>query len=504
MKKNLFYFLLFCSFSIFAQQKSLYDDTKVSSVFILMNTDSLAKLLKPENKESNHYYSVRFIFDDGIKKDTVKKVGFRLRGNTSRASAKKSFKVSFNTFDDTLKYQGVKKLNLNGSHNDPTMIREKLYYDIWNKAENPRRRVNLVRLYINKEYMGVYTNIEEIDKEWLGDVYKEKKGNLYKCTYPADLAYISDNQSSYKNIKNNPITRAYDLVTNEITDDYSDLVTLIKTINSTVDANYPAKVKAILNVESVLKSYAIEVTLGHWDNYGYNKNNYYLYNNLKTKKFEFISYDADNTMGVDWLGQDWAVRNIYKWLPTSVNEKRPLISKLMEVPEFKAQYSTFINDLTKKIIRPDSIFPRIDYLHDLIKTAAYEDKYKGLDYKYTNTSWEDGFTKKVDGHTPYGVKPFFGKRYTSTVAQVVVVQTIDNQEDVKINVFPNPTNQFLFIENESGQNIQILEILSLSGQLLSKKISDNQIDVAELNAGFYFLKMKLENGRVVQRSFVKI
>ena len=62
--------------------------------------------------------------------DNFDQVGFRLRGNTSRYAQKKSFKVSMNTFSN-LKFLGLEKLNLNGEHNDPSIIRSKLCWDIF-------------------------------------------------------------------------------------------------------------------------------------------------------------------------------------------------------------------------------------------------------------------------------------------------------------------------------------------------------------------------------------
>ena len=498
MKKIPFFAFLLLNTSIFAQNNTLYNDTKVPSIFITLAQDSLNLLLQIGNEESNHYFPATFIFDTGTKKDTVKKVGLRLRGNTSRTSAKKSFKVSFNQFDNTQRYQGVKKLNLNGQHNDPTMIREKLFYDIWKKAGNPERRANFVRLYINKEYKGAYTNIEEIDTDWLKRTYGENKGNLYKCTYPADLAYLGDNQNTYKKIENNPTTRAYDLSTNETADDYSDLVNLTKQLNQPIDNQFVTNIEKILNVESVIKAFALDVALGNWDDYAYNKNNYFIYHNQTTKKFEFITYDTDNSIGVDWVGKDWTTRDCYKWLPTEGSEKRPLVSKLLQVPAYKNMYSEYLNQVTKNITRPDSIFPRVDVLRNIIKTAALADTYKSKDWGYTNTSWEDGFTKTIDKHTPYGIKPFFTKRYNSTIAQVIV-PTIDNQEVTNIFIYPNPVSQTLYLDFLEESKIQKGDILDFSGKvILHFESNEKIIDVSNLPNGMYVLKIGNWVGKFVK------
>ena len=43
----------------------------------------------------------------------------------------KSFKVSFNTFTQGASWNGLEKLNLNGNHNDPSMLRARM---VWNSC----------------------------------------------------------------------------------------------------------------------------------------------------------------------------------------------------------------------------------------------------------------------------------------------------------------------------------------------------------------------------------
>jgi len=154
----------------YSQNNTLFDDSRVSSVYIDISVDSLAVIMT--DVLSDHYFKAQFIFDDGQGNDTLQDVGFRLRGNTSRYAQKKSFKISFNEYVSGRKYQGVKKINLNAQHNDPSMIREKLFYDLWEKAGMKERRTNFVKLYINQVYYGLYTNLEEMEKEWLTNVYE--------------------------------------------------------------------------------------------------------------------------------------------------------------------------------------------------------------------------------------------------------------------------------------------------------------------------------------------
>ena len=121
-------------------------------------------------------------FESAGSTDTVSNIGFRLRGNTSRAADKKSFKISFNTFNPGGSWEGIEKMNLNGEHNDPSVIRARLIWEGMRDAGLPVSRSNHVNLFVNGVYHGLYYNLEHIDEEWLEKRFVQDHGNLWKCT----------------------------------------------------------------------------------------------------------------------------------------------------------------------------------------------------------------------------------------------------------------------------------------------------------------------------------
>ncbi len=386
----------------------LFDDTHVSDIFIHIDPDSLSEMYA--NEESAYEYTALFIFDDGVAADTVQHIGFRLRGNTSLSSEKKSFKISFNTYERGRKYEGVEKLNLLGMHNDPTMVREKLYFDTYNAMGMPQRRSNFVKVYINGDYYGLYTNMEEVDEVFIQQRFGDNSGNLYKCTWPAPLDYRGENPSAYMN-------QGYELQTNEAQNDWSDLIELVKVIDNSSDEEFICNLEEIFNVQQYLWIYALDISAGHWDNYAGNINNYYLYHNRFTGKFEFLSFDCDNTFGVDWLGIDWAEQNIYDW-PTGDYDV-PLATRILEVPAYRNQFSTYLKIIRERYLHPDTVEQKILAWRDMIADAAAEDLYRTYDWGYTFDDFWNGFnTNAIDGHTPYGIINFIEKRITYTLDQL--------------------------------------------------------------------------------------
>jgi spore coat protein CotH len=423
--------IILCFLSVNVRAQSTYnpmwDSSSVNSIYITISPDSLAAIYA--NVTSNHQYPAQFVYDNGITEDTLQNIGFRLRGNTSRYSAKKSFKINFSHFVNGRTYDGEEELNLNGSHNDPTMVREKLFYDLWNGMGMPARKTAFVNLYINGNYYGLYTNLEEYDEIFLQNRFGNSSGNLYKCTYPASLDYLGTDQQSYKNIVSSAATggRAYELETNTDADDYSDFVHLVTVINETAIDDLPCELEKIFDVDSYLRAYALDVSSGNWDDYSFNQNNYYLYHNPATGKFIFLAYDCDNTFGVDFVGVDWGTRNIYSWFDSSY----PLTARIMQVPEYKDRFSYYLNQLLNDVLLPAKMDPHIDSMKTLIAPFALLDSFRTLDYGYTYADFLNGFnTNNIDSHTPYGVENFVGTRDTNSLSQLTlnnIAPIVNNQ-----------------------------------------------------------------------------
>jgi len=396
----------------------IYDDTTVGEAKIIIDPAYLDFILDAANAESDSLFHATFIYKNAvIAGDTVFNVGFRLRGNTSRHSSKKSFKVDINHFVPGRQFYDVEKLNFNGEHNDPSIIRSKLCWDLFSKVGVPGSRANFVRLFINDEYRGLYVNVEHIDDEFVQKRFGSENGNLYKCLYPADLVYLGPDQEPYQ--REHWGRKAYDLKTNKSANDYSDLIHFIDVLNNTPATDFKQEIEKVFHVDNFLKWLAINVLVGSWDDYWYLKNNYYLYHNPATDKFEFIPYDYDNTYGVDWVGGDWGRRNIYNWGHPS--ESRPLVTRILKVPEYKNRYTKYLSDFMDNEFAFENQEPRIDQLKAMITPAAEADFYRSLDWDFSIDDFHRSFIDSVatvGHHVPYGIKPYIQTRIASARAQL--------------------------------------------------------------------------------------
>ena len=226
-------------------------------------------------------------------------------------------------------------MNINGEHNDPSITLTKLCFDMLDYLEVPASRTNHIKLFINGAYFGLYVNVEHYDEEFTQSRF-DGQGNLYKCTYGADLSYKGTNPSAY-------MLACYELRNANSPTAYQDLAHFIDVLNNTSSADFECELEHVFNVNSYLKCMVMDVLTGNWDGPNYNMNNFYLYFNNATGQFEYIPFDLDNTFGIDWLGKDWTTQNNYNWSKSGA--KRPLYTKILARPTYAKRF-TYLLDKT--------------------------------------------------------------------------------------------------------------------------------------------------------------
>ncbi|MBU0710393.1 CotH kinase family protein [bacterium] len=410
--------LVLCVNQGIAQDNSwmIYDDSEVAEIHITVDPDILEWIYDGANLNSDSLHIAQFHFKNRYIDENVENIGFRLRGNTSRASAKKSFKISFNTFVSGREFYGLDKMNLNGEHNDPSIIRSKLCWDFFHDIGMSASRAAHAAVYINDEYYGLYISVEHIDDEFVDKRYADPSGNLWKCLWPADLSYRGPNPEDYYPYQDE--TRPYELKTNEEEYDYSQLARFIDILNNTSDNDFADSIEQILVVPEVLQYFAMNILTGSWDDYRFLKNNYYLYHEPSIDKFHLIPYDYDNTFGIDWFATDWFVVDPYNY-PVNDDSGRPLM-RLLDIPEYRNLFTHFIEFYSQNVTDLALIESRIDSIKDMITPWAEMDLYRTYDYGFTINDFHQSYSSNPysNRHVKNGLKEFINRRNASLSYQL--------------------------------------------------------------------------------------
>lgn len=307
-------------------------------------------------------------------------VGLRMRGQFSlrESGQKKPWKIDMDYFIPGQEYSNLKQLLFINNIGDPTLLREKLAYEMMQFAGLPASFTCFVEIWFDilndaqpAEFWGVYTMIERVDRKFLANRFGQdaKDGNLYKASHaqrgPMDLVYYGDSIDDFPH-QNGQV--AYGKMTNDEAADYSDIVELTRVIDGTTyetPQEFAEALEEIFNIDSFLRYMAVVDATMNWDVYPYTGNNYYLFNNPDSGRFEWIPWDL--TWG------DNPNHPVFEATEPGLVERRPLHTRVFQVPEYRLSYAAYIDLLMKHFFNPQVIGEKARNYQGIIASLLLQD-----------------------------------------------------------------------------------------------------------------------------------
>lgn len=223
----------------------------------------------------------------------IGEVGVSYRGNTSfEMPAKKSFGISIDAYDDDLRLDGRRTLNLLNANGDPSMMREVLFSNIASDHV-PAPEANFVRVVVNGTYLGVYGNVEQINKDFTKRTHGTSKGVRWKV--PPDfsgggaLTYHGEDPAEYES--------RYELKTGSAgIEDWKALIELCRILKETPDEEIEELLPKHLDVQETIRFLALDNAFVDSDGYYSRGSDYYIYLD-PDGIFHLIPYDNNETFG---------------------------------------------------------------------------------------------------------------------------------------------------------------------------------------------------------------
>ena len=344
----------------------VFDPEVIPEIHISLGKEQWEELLSlyDANHDTQEYVSCDVTYIKGSETTSIEGAGLRLKGNTSRRRPEEGgkkrhvhFGLDFHhyTKDAAHTLKGLRKMDLKWFKDDPMYVREIYCYDlfrregVWTAIRDVYARLWL-RVGDEKEvYYGVYGMMEHIDKNYVRarlDGFSDKKGNLWKCRYGSDLRRTDADMGVDDNVHDH----TYVLKTNKESGfpaAKAQLQDFIRNLNSLDGTAFDNWISSVMDVDLLLRTLAVNVAVGMWDDYWNNSNNYYLYFNSTEKssyKVWLIPYDYDNTLGTSsdcGVQSDSGRQDPLRW----GHEDYPLISKILKNPSWKAAYLGYLSSI---------------------------------------------------------------------------------------------------------------------------------------------------------------
>jgi len=338
---------------------------------------------------------------------TYPSVGVRFRGNTSYMfagnSEKKPFNITIDYADKDQRLYGYRTLNLLNGSDDPTFLREVLFSRI-SRDYTPALKANFVKLVINGENWGVYTNAQQFNRDFLKDWFGTDRGARWKISMMGPgggrgaLTYEGDDPSAYK--------RAYELKSKDDPGNWTALINLCKNLNETPTDRLEDSLKPIFNVDQALWLIALE-NIFIDEGYVTRGADYGLYRDGRYGRFHLVSIDNNETFryagGPGFrMGTSGAEMSP---LASADDKSRPLISRLLSVPHLRARYLAHVRTIVNEWLNWDALAPIVAEYQGLLDAEVKADTKK----IYTYEAFAQGHIQDVKTTGPFGGgPPMFG------------------------------------------------------------------------------------------------
>ena len=305
---------------------------------------------------------------------TIKDVGVRYKGNgtwmQSMGQLKRSLKIDTNHFVKGQKFAGVTKINLHSNVTDASWMNEVLSLRLYRDAGVPAPHTAYARVYITvpgkyeKQYVGLYSIVEDIDKRFEKETFATTEGAIFKPVTPNVFADLGSDWTAYK--------QTYDPKT-ELTDAQKKrVIDFAHLLTAGSDAEFNERVAEFIDLDETSRYFAVTVWLSTLDSILAMGQNFYVYLDPATDKFKFMPWDLDHSFGQFPMGGSQEQRE-------NLSINRPwrgdnrFLERLFKVESFKKLYLAHQSEFSETIFKPKRFHKQVDELAAALRPAVKDE-----------------------------------------------------------------------------------------------------------------------------------
>jgi spore coat protein H len=338
----------------------------------------------------------------------IERVGLRYKGNSSsrpNQRHKRGFLVKFSEFVKGQRFLGLRRVALDNGVQFGSLFSERIITDILAEVGVSASRTNYARVTLNGKFIGVYVNVERIDKAFLSNRLDDAGGALFKVHTGgpgADLRYIGEDPLSY--------AKAFEIKAGEPAVQMSDLVGFIREVRDIPDKDFAVKLRRVFDVDAFTWQMGVLLLAGAFDQYtGLGPHNYYLHRETKTGRWRYLTWDLDVGFADQAFGRVPVIDGWHAAWPV-FKGPRPLLERIEANEELLGLYRERAKRLLETHFHPEKLSARLDLLYALIRKDLERDPYpKGRVTNPSDLSFDD---------VVVSMKKFFNRRYETAREQL--------------------------------------------------------------------------------------
>lgn len=281
-----------------ADPASLFSHDRIPVFEFRMPDDVWAAL--QENARDEEYAEAEACYD-GI---SLGIVGLRFKGgygtlqncfdsSGQQTCSKLSMKVKFDEYTDGARFFKQEKLNFHSMVHEPSHLRERIAYELYELMGIPGPHSGWAELRINGEARGLFSMVEEIDEDFAENyLASDPEGDLYKEAWPqtADVSYYAERAETDGDVI---VHQPYADFATELlaaADQPARAAVLAKWTDTELLARYLAVDDVLINWDGITAFY-VDVNEGWMGNH-----NFYMFRAPDTGLYQLVPWDMDATL----------------------------------------------------------------------------------------------------------------------------------------------------------------------------------------------------------------
>ena len=337
-----FVFTLLCLI-LFSRSYSqnFYKEDIIQEIKIYFSYSNWDYRLDTAKAGKEDYILAEYCLVNGVRFDSV---GVKYKGNSSynTSQVKNPLHLKLDWVKDNQEYDTYNSIKLGNNFSDQSVVREVLSYKIL-KNYMDCSLANFAKVYINDKYIGLYSNVEAVNKKFCSDHFGSSdhvfvKGNPDRpgLSSTSNLVYINNDSSRY-----------YSLYGMENNFGWSKLIALMDTLK-----NNSSRLPSIMDIDRAIWMHAFNSVFSNYDSYtGSFSQNYYLYEDDFGRMLPVV-WDLNMSIGGFPGGSGGGATTVDK---TSLfigetNASRPLIQKILQDPRYKRMYTAHVRTFCNEFI----------------------------------------------------------------------------------------------------------------------------------------------------------
>jgi putative membrane-bound dehydrogenase-like protein len=328
------------------------------------------KAKKAARERERNLFGTEFPWAEGditIDGKALKKVGVRYAGDityfSSAQGLKRPLKIQFDKFGDQ-QFNGLAAVHLHSMPLDASKSREAIAFSIFRAAAVPAPRTAFVELKLSvpgthdREYLGLFTAVENVDQRFLADRFGTDNGLLMKPFRNRGVDFLGDDWERYKD--------QYRPQSEASRDQAKRVIEFARFVNHSSDADFKKQIESYIDVDGFLRFLAANALVSNLESFFALGHNYHLYLHPKTNKFIFLPGDLEFSLANFLLmGTPDQLMDLSVTKPYAGESK--LADRLLAIAEVNEKYRKLVKELSTTALAKEQLLRDVDAIEKATK-----------------------------------------------------------------------------------------------------------------------------------------